>query len=119
MHIEQSIDLERRAADHGALLVLVQQVHATVKDLEVKLTHHMTEETQELAQAITLLMNQSFPKGDGDGHRRHHEASIQAAEDRAAFWRTMRTEISKYGLLGFLGWALYALWAAFLLGPHK
>ena len=38
---------------------------------------------------------------------------------RAEFWEAMAREIGKWGLIGFLGWAAYALWNAFLQGPHK
>ncbi|MGB4817556.1 MAG: hypothetical protein WBP33_00455, partial [Saprospiraceae bacterium] len=59
----------------------------------------------------------AFPRGDPDAHRLHHELAIRKAEASASFWQTLATELAKYGLIGFIGWAGYALWKAFLAGP--
>jgi hypothetical protein len=110
--------IERR---HGPteLLELVRIIHDNQLLIDAKLTRHMDTETEELAEAITRLMADAFPAGDPSGHRRHHELVIKQAEERAAFWRVMRIEIGKWGLIGFLGWAVFALWQALLNGPHK
>ncbi len=110
--------IERR---HGPseLLELVRIIHDNQLAIDAKLTHHMEIETQELAQTIAKLMSEAFPEGDPDGHRRHHELVIKQAEESAAFWKTLRIEIAKWGLIGFLGWAVYALWNAFLQGPKS
>jgi len=60
-----------------------------------------------------------FPTDDPEGHRVWHESEIQRVKDRAEFWKKMTYELSKYGLIGFLGWTAYALWQAFLHGPGK
>jgi len=99
---------ERRKSPTDALVTLIHQVHESVQALDRKLD-----------KGISSLREDAFPEGDADGHRRHHEAVIKAAEDRAKFWETMRVEIAKWGLIGFLGWALYNLWVSFLMGPHK
>jgi len=116
---------ERRAAP-PELLMLVQQIHESQMQLQAsqdalndKLTAHMTEEAQELASAIERLMSDAFPAGDPAGHKRYHEAFIQQAEDKAEFWKKMRLELAKWGLLGFLGWAVVTLWQAFLHGPSR
>ena len=111
--------VERRSSDHSAMLVLVQQTYASVQALDKKLSEHMVNETLELAEALAGIMTRSFPDGDGDGHRRHHESVLKQAESRADFWATMSKELAKWGLVGFMGWATYALWNAFLQGPHK
>lgn len=115
-----------RRAETSALLALLQTVHDDVKklqqnnvDLDHKLTQHMTEETMELAAEITKLMADAFPEGDPKGHRKHHEAVIAKAEARAAFWKKILEELSKYGLLGFLGWLVTLAWSGFIQGPHK
>lgn len=104
---------DRRAPD--ALLLLVQQVH----DNQLVLEKKVADVPSEMAKALATLMADAFPEGDPDGHRKHHEAVIKAAEEKAEFWKKMRLAISQWGLIGFLGWAAYALWAAFLQGPHK
>lgn len=115
-----------RRAETSALLALLQTVHDDVKklqqnhvDLDHKLTQHMTEETMELAAEITKLMADAFPEGDPKGHRKHHEAVIAKAEARAAFWKKILEELSKYGLLGFFGWLVTLAWSGFIQGPHK
>lgn len=115
-----------RRAETSALLALVQTVHDDVKnlhtninDLNNRLTAHMTDETMELAREISKMMADAFPEGDPKGHRKHHEAVIAKAEARAAFWKKMLEEISKYGLLGFFGWLVTLAWSGFVQGPHK
>lgn len=39
---------------------------------------------------------------DFDGHRRYHEAMIEAAKEQAAFWRELKIDIAKKGLWGLL-----------------
>lgn len=82
-----------------------------------RLSAHMEQEAVEMKAILESAMHNSFPDGDPDGHRRAHEAWIKREEDRAAFWEKMKIELSKYGLLGFMGWAVYYLWQAFLKGP--
>lgn len=118
--------MPERRAETSVMLALVQTVHDDVKklqqnhvDLDHKLTQHMTEGTMELAREISKMMVDAFPEGDPKGHRKHHEAVIAKAEARAAFWKKMLEEISKYGLLGFLGWLVTLAWSGFIQGPHK
>jgi hypothetical protein len=110
--------IDRRATSQE-MLEIIKQIHDNQLALDAKLTHHMTNETDELAQAITRLMTDAFPEGDPSGHRRHHELVIRQAEARAVFWQKMVFEIARWGLIGFLGWAAYALWQQFLHGPAK
>lgn len=118
--------MPERRAETTVLLTLVQNVHddiktihGDIKSLDIRLTKHMTDETMELAQEISKLMAAAFPEGDPTGHRKHHEAVIAKAEARAAFWRKMLEEITKYGLIGLIGWLALTAWSAFLQGPHK
>jgi hypothetical protein len=108
-----------RRADNQALFILVRAMHTDVNSLRADLKQHMTSETTELAEAVAELLKRSFPDGDPDGHRRHHEASIAAAEAKAAFWEKMRFEITRWGLVGVLGWLAIIAWRGFLAGPVK
>lgn len=101
------------------MLSLVQLVHEEVKTVQMQLIAHSQDEPIRLAEEIAALMNRAFPEGDPHGHRRHHEAVIMKAEARAEFWKKLVFEISKYGLLGFIGWAAISLWKAVLVGPVK
>jgi hypothetical protein len=111
--------IDRHQSSAHEMLELIRIIHNNQAEMDRKLTLHMKNETQELAEAITKLMSEAFPQGDPYGHRKHHEMVIQQAEERAAFWRTMRVELGKWGLVGFAGWAVYALWQAFLQGPRQ
>ena len=106
---------ERRSSD--ALLVLVQSIHKDLKSLDRKLTAHIETEPAEWAAQLESLIGKAFPNGDADGHREAHEAQMTAIRDRAAFWKAMLLEVSKWGVLGVLGWMAYHLWAAFIQGP--
>lgn len=110
---------ERRAPTEDALLSLVTQVHEKVDKMQAALHQHMTEDSLKLANELRQLMDNAFPFGDPHGHRSAHEASIRKAEARAEFWKKMTFELSKWGLFGFLGWAAFHLWNAFLHGPTK
>ena len=109
-------DVERRRND-SLMVLLMQEVHAKIEAMDKRLTQHMTDETLALAEEIAKLMNNAFPGSDPQGHRTYHETQMQAIADRAAFWKSMRIEIGKYGIIGLLGWMLYAAWIAILKGP--
>lgn len=110
--------IERRT-DSAALLVLVTQVHADVQVFSKRLDEQRHSEALALAEAVSTLMIRSFPEGDADGHKKIHEAQIQAVEARAEFWKKMLFEVSKYGLIGVIGWLALKVWVAFLAGPSK
>jgi len=107
---------ERRAND-SAVLMLVQAIQADVTEMRDTLHNHISTEPKEWAKVLTDLMIKSFPGGDADGHRAAHEAQMRAIQDRAAFWKTLLAEVTKYGILGVLGWLTYHAWVAFLHGP--
>jgi hypothetical protein len=94
---------------------MVQQIHSDVNSLDAKLTTALAEHKADMQE----MLSNAFPQGDADGHRRHHEAAISAAERRAKFWTTMHVELAKWGLLGFAVWTVVHLWQAFLQGPQK
>ena len=117
---------ERRESDAPALLLLVQQVatdmrslDGNLRNLDNKLSVHMTNETKELADAMADILTKSFPEGDAPGHRVLHEAQIAAMAAKAEFWKKLVFEITKYGLIGLIGWLAFVAWTAFLKGPSK
>ena len=106
--------------DTEALVVtLVRSMQQQLIALDDKLTAHMMSEPEEVAQVIEARMKSAFPNGDLDGHRVAHEAAIQAALDRAEFWKKLLFEVTKYGVFGVVGWLAYVVWQAFLQGPNK
>ena len=110
---------ERRSSDNPALLVLVQTVHEDVKAFKKQLDEQRHSEMLALSEAVTDLMIKSFPEGDASGHRLMHEKQMQALENRAEFWKKMLFEVSKYGLIGVIGWMALKLWTAVIAGPGK
>ena len=118
MHQNTEMFVERRSLDIGALVHLITDLHADVKELDKKLIQHMNDETSVLAAEVASLMAKAFPEGDPDGHRRHHELVIEQAENRAKFWSKMTFELAKWGLVGFLGWLVLLVWQALVKGPR-
>ena len=80
---------------------------------------HMVQQSKDQKAELEAAMIRAFPDGDPEGHRRHHEAVIRAAEARAEFWSKMRFELIRWGLFGFLGWAAVQLWLGFINGPKQ
>lgn len=96
------------------------------EDLQVRVMTHMDEESQiirGLASGLAELTARTeqfllaFPGGDAKTHCEYHQLLIDTARDKAEFWKKMRYDLIRWGLFGLAGWALYAMWKAFLLGP--
>lgn len=98
---------------------MLAELLTIVREIEGVLKSHMHDNEMNQQALVERLEHiaTGFPGNDPEGHRIFHEAYIRKLEERAAFWRKMTFELSKYGLMGFLGWAAYALWKAFLMGP--
>ena len=117
----------------GELTEFKSEMRDAIKRIEASITythstlHEATERAKEAAEkaessvkhAVQEAMTNAFPDGDPDGHRRHHELVIKKAEESAEFWASMRKELGKVGLIGFLAWAGYWLWLAAIKGPMK
>ncbi len=110
---------ERRKDSMAALISLIEQLTERVHEMSEKLDKHVASLPAEREQIIKNVLTEALPGGDTVGHRRYHEDVMASLEARTAFWIKMRDELAKWGLIGFLGWAGYALWVAFLQGPHK
>ena len=108
---------DRRKDD--AVLLHIQELQATTKELAAKMAYHHAVFREEVEKSVERVYVSAFPDGDPDGHRRHHELVIKREEERVLFWTTMKNELAKWGLIGFVGWAIYYLWIGFLKGPVK
>lgn len=96
------------------------------EELQARVLLHMDEESKIIRDLssglveLTAKTNQflsAFPDGDAKAHCEYHQLLIATARDKSEFWKKMRYDLVRYGLLGFLAWGLYYLWKAFLLGP--
>lgn len=114
-------DIDRR--ENLVVLEAVQRMESKLDTVTGELRRHIQEEANDIAndiaKEIAKLMKEAFPEGDPDGHRKHHELVIAREEARAEFWRKMLFELSRVGLLGFLGWLGVLAWKALLLGPKQ
>ena len=97
------------------MLALIHIIKHDVTSMRLELNSHIHTEPKEWTIVLGNLMKEAFPEGDADGHRRFHEASITAAEERAVFWADLRRSVAKWGLFGFLGWILLRLGDGFLV----
>ena len=97
----------------------VQEVKAAQKTMGETLDAHIETEPEEWALLLTALSKNAFPSGDPEGHRKYHEDEMAMVAARAEFWKKMLFEVSKYGVIGVVGWLAYTVWAAFLHGPSK
>lgn len=93
--------------------------HATLHEATNKAKETAEVAKESIKDAVHEAMAEAFPDGDPRGHRAAHESYIKEAAEKAEFWATMRKELGKWGLIGFISWAAYILWQAFLLGPKK
>lgn len=89
------------------MIKLIEQVQKSVDSLQTTVKEHIADQPAQRKAMITEMLNEAFPNGDHQAHRRYHENLIKKAEDQAQFWKKMRDELAKWGLIGFAGWALY------------
>ena len=74
---------------------------------------HETPEEMTIERKLDLILDHltriegAFARNDDgtvdiDGHRRYHEAMIEAAKEQAQFWRELKLDIAKKGAWGLL-----------------
>ena len=110
-------EIDRR--EHVVVLETVQRMEHKLDSVSSELRTHIAEETSDIAKEIAKLMREAFPEGDPDGHRRHHELVIEREEERRDFYKSLRKELSKWGLIGVASWLVMLVWRAILLGPKS
>lgn len=103
----------------AALISLVENLTLRVHELGDKLDNHLASIALDRQKVIKDVLEETLPGGDASAHKKWHESEIKEKEARADFWAMLRNELAKYGLIGFIGWAGYYLWIAFLHGPPK
>lgn len=82
---------------------------------------HETNEELGIEQKLDLILSE-FKRFEGafardedgsidfDGHRRYHEAMIKAAEEQAEFWKDLKQEIIKKGIIAAIIILLGLIW---------
>lgn len=82
---------------------------------------HETNEELSIERKLDLILDKfkdfegAFARNedgsiDYDGHRRYHEAMIRAAEEQEKFWRDLKMEIAKKGVIAAIVIVLGLLW---------
>jgi len=90
-------------------------IDGRIDDLQTRLTSIVTL-IDKYMETHNHVLN-AFPAGDIIGHKESHEAWLSEVKKRAEFWDKMKLELSKWGLLLFVGWAGMSLWNSFIHGP--
>ena len=114
-----ALESEKDRRKEDGLLLHIKELQITTKELSAKMNYHHAVFREEVEKAVERVYISAFPDGDPSGHRLHHELVIKREEERMEFWSTMKKELAKWGLIGFVGWAFYYLWIAALKGPMK
>ena len=82
---------------------------------------HETQQEHSIDQKLDLIlaemhnMRGAFPKNedgevDYDGHKKYHESLIRAAEAQEEFWRDLKKEVAKKGIIAALVIICGLLW---------
>ena len=111
--------VDRRGHNRGLLFDMIAEVTDKI-DKHIEDSAEWREMLAAKMKGDEHLMQQilgGFPNDDPRGHKEYHESVIAAAKARREFWIGLAKELAKYGLIGFVGWAFVALWAALLKGP--
>ena len=98
---------------------MLMQMAAKIGELceEQAKTREILADLQKIEDRLLRIMRQAYPGEDPDGHRRYHEEVIEEVKQRKEFWKKMLFELTKYGLLGFVGWLFVQVWSGALKGP--
>jgi hypothetical protein len=90
-----------------------------IKELRDKLDHFITVTFPAHADNEEATFKELGTPEEIRHRREWIDAAVQQQKERGDFYKRLTFELTKWGLFGFLGWAAYALWQAFLQGPHK
>lgn len=116
-------DLTQVKEDNAKAIDRLEQsmryTHATLTEATDKAAKAAETAKEDVKGILGEVMANAFPDGDVSGHRAAHESWIRKVDESAAFWRKMREELTKYGLIAFLGFVAVSAWQSFLQGPHK
>lgn len=73
------------------------------------------EKKLDLILAEVKNMRHAFPKDDEgkvdyDGHRKYHEQLIATAKAQEDFWKDLKKDVAKKGIIGLIALACGLLW---------
>lgn len=97
--------VEKRQADVSTHLLL-NEVLRMLHNMDSKLSTHIEDETEQ----FNTFFNKAFPGADPGSHKMWHETEIRRIEAKAKLYESLRTELMKWGLIAFIGFAALAIW---------
>lgn len=120
--------LDRRKHDRLLELVLanIEKLSESHEAFLSKFDAHLSDthiHREAIASKITgnehivATILDGFPNKDPRGHCDYHEDQMAAIARRKEFWSKLLAELTKYGLIGFVGWLFTLAWAAAVKGP--
>lgn len=110
-------DLHKRLTGIEGIAETLGEIYKSTQHTDRRLTDLMLSVSSYIAKQDSLV--HGFPNDDPVGHRRAHEALIDAAQRRARFYDLMITEISKYSILGIVSGIAMAIWFFVKNEVHK
>ena len=110
-------DLHKRLESVESIQQLIHKIYESTNATESRVSNLMISFSSYAAKQDRIATG--FPLDDPDGHRRAHEMFIEQARDRAQFWKKMRDEVSKYGLLGVVGFICLWIWVGIKNEVHR
>ena len=103
---ENKRDSERRHDELGKRFDAMQQS-----------TSALLFDNNKTTTEIHKMFKTAFPDGDGEAHRKAHEAWIEKDKAEREFWIKLKGDAIRWAFIAVAGWAGLALWSAFLKGP--
>jgi len=100
-----------------SILKLVTEIHKDVREVDRKLTAHISDESTSAATLIKEFREHAFVNGDMDQHRQMQQIALARAEENNRLRHELGNAVVKWGVAGALGFVVYALWTALLKGP--
>lgn len=110
-------ELEERIESLESIHSLIANIHTSTKHTEERVNNILVSFSAYAAKSEALV--KGFPDGDADGHRRAHEAWIDEKKHKAQFYRDLRKELAKWGLITFTALIIGWIWMAFKIEVHK
>ena len=112
-----------RVSEIGSVLILMHELKldfaSRMNNFEASLKEHMTDESLELAESVHTAMTRAFPNADAESHKAYHELLMRKMEAQTRLREKLVEEITRWGIIGILGFVAYSTWIMFLKGPMK
>ena len=120
--------MDTRQAVEEHKLEMQEQFHEMKKEMEnhSRKVENLSASTLSVIEKQNVLIRdlkdafvKAFPEGDADSHRRAHENWIEKDKAEREMWVKLKQNTINWAVIAVLTWAGFAMWAAFLQGPHK